>query len=202
MSSDWATLLAGGVGALLGAGGAVATTVLTTRSDRAARQADREADRQDRDDEESRKRADRLAEQGRSAAREALAITSQFFVPSGDRALWNPMSWADKTDVRKIDDLAELIESEDARRGIRDTVAAIHGIDVVAAAATGTKLGQASQTEVWLREQQLLALLRRILGSYLREEAHNLANYRSEAEDALREVHTAQDQLRRTSEPS
>lgn len=194
MSDDWVTLIAGLVGALFGAGGAIGTTALRNRHDRAERKSQREEDRRDRDAEVARERVARLREQGRSAAREALALTSPFFVLD-TRVPWEPLTGEEMTDLRKVDDLAELIDSDDARQGIRAAVAAIAGAAVASLANARAKNAEESTVETALREQRSLELVRRILGSYLREEADVLVDLRHQTQAAKQEVANAHEYL-------
>ena len=187
MSHDMATLVAGLVGAVLGAGGAVTTTILTNRSARAARKTDREEDRRDRAAEYARERAGRLLNQGRSAAQEALAITSQFFVANG-RAGWEPLTNAERAELQKVENLVELIDSDVARTATRAAVVAIAGSSSVESAGAKAQNRGRSEPMVAFREQQLLKLLRDILGSYLREDADTLATLLLRAQASEQDV--------------
>ncbi|MGN8048167.1 hypothetical protein ACTJKO_00660 [Curtobacterium sp. 22159] len=182
--TDWANLLSGVVGGLVGASGAVATTLITTRSDRAARKADRDEDRTDRDAVRTQERAARRLDQGRTAARDALAITSKFFTNTVDRPGPNHgdsfIGYSGWDEIRRIDDLAELIDSEDVRGAVRSIVRAIGTAGYVT-----MLIREYDDPEQWdltrRRERDLLLLMRRTLGSYLRDEEDQYANFRAEA---------------------
>lgn len=181
---DWVNLLSGVVGGLVGAGGAVATTLITTRSDRAARKSDRVEDRADRRAERAQERAARRLDQGHAAARDALAITSQFFTnttarpgPNDGDSFIGHSGW---DEMRRVDDLAELIDSEDVRQTVRSIV------NAVGTAGYVTMLTRDySDPEQWnltqIRERKLLLLLRRTLGTYLRDEDGKYPGLRAEA---------------------
>lgn len=194
MSGEWATFVSGLVGAVLGAGGAVGTTLITTRSNRQARVAERTEDRKDRAADREQERVARLRDQGRSAARDALAISSQFFAQThvaGER--YRAMTDEQRTEMRRIDDLAELIDNDDARAGVRSAVAGLLGAATVEHAATviDPEPGQIANYGTYHRERRLLMLIRKILGSYLREDAAALTTARREAqgaEDAVAEA--------------
>ncbi|WP_413601897.1 hypothetical protein [Curtobacterium sp. Curtsp57] len=182
--TDWANLFAGAVGGLVGAGGAVATTLITARSDRAARKADRGEDRTDRADERKQERVARRLDQGRTAARDALATTSKFFTttvnrdgPNNGDSFIGHNGW---DDMRIIDDLAELIDSEEIRGAVRSTVNAVGTAGYVS-----MLIREYDDPEQWdltlRRERDLLLLMRRILGSYLRDEEDQYATLRDEA---------------------
>ena len=182
--TDWANLLSGVVGGLVGAGGAVATTLITTRSDRAARRADRKEDRTDRAADRAQERAARRLDQGRTAARDALAITSTFFTntvdrpgPNGGDSFIGYSGWGE---IRRIDDLAELIDSEEIRRAVRATVNAVGTAGYVTMLAR--EYGDPTQWDLTRRrERNMLLLMRRILGSYLRDEEDQYATLLIEA---------------------
>lgn len=182
--TDWANLLSGAVGGLVGAGGAVATSLITTRSDRAARKADRDEDRTDRTVERTQERAARRLDQGRTAARDALAITSKFFTNAVDRAGPNNgdsfIGYSGWEEIRRIDDLAELIDSEDVRGAVRSIVRAIGTAGYVTMLTR-----EYDDPEQWdltrRRERDLLLLVRLTLGSYLRDEEDQYATLRAEA---------------------
>ncbi len=171
--TDWANLLSGVIGGLVGAGGAVATTLITTRSDRAARKADRDADQKERAAERAQERAARRLDQGRTAARDALAITSKFFTNTVDRTGPNNgdsfIGYRGWDEMRRIDDLAELIDSEAIRGAVRSTVNAIGTAGYVT-----MLIREYDDPDQWdltrRRERNLLLLMRRTLGSYLRDE--------------------------------
>ncbi|MFJ7289769.1 hypothetical protein ACIQUC_15770 [Curtobacterium sp. NPDC098951] len=196
--TDWANLLSGVVGGLVGAGGAVGTTLITTRSDRAARKADRDEDRADRAAERAQERAARRLDQGRTAARDALAITSKFFTTTGDRAGPNNgdsfIGYAGWGDMRIIDDLAELIDSEKIRGAVRSTVNAIGTAGYVT-----MLIREYDDPEQWdltrRRERDLLLLMRRTLGSYLRDEEDQYATLLAEATKEEEAGQRAADQI-------
>lgn len=174
MSAEWISLASGVVGAVFGAGGAVGTTLITTRSDRKARDADRIEDRKDRAADLQQERTARRADQGRAAAREALAITSQFFTNTVERPGPNNgdsfIGYSGWDEIRRIDDHAELIDSEKIRNAVRAIVEAIGTAGYV------TMLSRDyMDPEEWdstkRRERKLLLLLRRTIGTYLRDEA-------------------------------
>lgn len=198
MSAEWATFVSGLVGAVLGASGAVATTLITTRSNRAQRDADRTEDRKDRDADREAERVARLRDQGRDAAREALAISSQFFAEThvaGEP--YRAMTAEQRTEIRRIDDLAELIDNDVARSAVRSAVVGLLGAATVerAAMAVDPEPGQIENYGTYYRERKLLALIRLILGSYLREDAAALATAQSEAQGAEKAVEEAFDIL-------
>ncbi|MDM7886562.1 hypothetical protein QUG92_15735 [Curtobacterium sp. RHCKG23] len=195
MSVEWTTFVSGLVGAVLGAGGAVGTTVITTRSNRKAREDDRTEDRKDRAAEREHERVARLRDQGRNAAREALAISSQFFAEThvpGEP--YRAMDARQRTEVQRIEDLAELIENDDARAAVRSAVAGLLGASVVERAADyvdpDPEVRIAHYATYW-RERKLLTLIRKILGSYLREDETALTAARLEAEGAEQAVEHA-----------
>ncbi len=184
MSGEWIGLASGIVGAVLGAGGAVATTLITTRSDRTARAADRKEDRKDRAAELQQNRTARRADQGRAAAREALAITSQFFTNTVERPGPNRgdsfIGFSGWDEIRRIDDHAELIDSETIRAAVRAIIEAIGTAEYV------TMLGRDYlDPDQWdstkRRERKLLLLLRRTLGAYLRDEDEQYETLLAEA---------------------
>jgi len=191
VSGEWITFVSGLVGAILGAGGAVGTTLITTRSNRQARVDDRAQAREDRAAEREQERIARLRDQGRTAAREALSISSRFFaevhVP-GER--YRAMTIEQRAEMRRIDDLAELIDNEDARAGVRAAVAGLLGAATVehAIQAVDPEPGQIANYGTYHRERKLLRLIRQILGSYLREDAAALVTARGEAQDAEKAV--------------
>lgn len=198
--TDWANLLVGVVGGLVGAGGAVATTLITTHSDRAARKADRADDRKDHAAERTQERAARRLDQGRVAARDALAITSKFFTNTDDRSGPNNgdsfIGYSGWDEIRRIDDLAELIDSEDIRGAVRATVNAIGTAGYVT-----MLVREYDDPEQWdltrRRERSLLLLMRRILGSYLRDEEDRYGGLLAEAtkeEDVGERAHVVIDE--------
>lgn len=172
MNEAWAVLLPGLAGAVIGAGGVVTTQVLTSRSERAARQREREEDRKDRLAELENENTTRRLVQGRAAAREALSITSQFFTnvtapgdgPNGDSFL----GYAGWTEIRRIDDLAELIDEEAVRDTIRTVVNAIGTAEFVTTKLRDYRDPDPPTTRA--REHMLLLILRRALGTYLRDQ--------------------------------
>jgi hypothetical protein len=182
---DWATLASGLVGAVLGAGGAVTTTLITTRSDRAARKADREEDRNDRAGEHQQERAGRRADQGRTAARDILAITSQFFTntvsPAGTVRGDTFIGDAGWDAMRRIDDLAELIDSEDVREAVRAIINAVGTVNFVTLLAQEYGDVEQGDRPTRRRERALLLLLRRTVGTYLRDEEDQYAALLTEA---------------------
>lgn len=193
MSGEWTSLVSGVVGAVFGAGGAVGTTLITTRSDRAARDADRTEDRKDRAADLQQERAARRADQGRAAAREALAITSQFFTNTVERPGPNRgdsfIGFGGWDEIRRIDDHAELIDSEKIRDAVRAIVEAIGTAEYVT-----MLIRDYSDPEQWdttkRRERKLLLLLRRTLGAYLRDEDET---YDALLEEARKEEATGED---------
>lgn len=196
MSAEWATFVSGVVGAVLGAGGAVATTLITTRSNRKQRDADRTEDRKDRDAEREAERVARLRDQGRGAARDALSITSQFFAHTrAPNEPYRALNSEERNDVRRIDDLAELIENVEARTAIRGAVAGLLGAATVEQAALEvepeSRFDSLPGYPLYYRERRLLKLIRRILGSYLREDADALNEARREAQGAEAAVEEA-----------
>jgi len=196
--TDWANILSGVVGGLVGAGGAVATTLITTRSDRAARKAERDEDRKDRAAERAKERAARRLEQGRTAARDALAITSKFFTATVDRAGPNNgdsfIGYDGWGDMRTVDDLAELIDSEKIRGAVRSTVNAVGTAGYVT-----MLIREYDDPEQWdltrRKERDLLLLMRRILGSYLRDEEDQYATLLADATKEEEAGQRAYDQI-------
>jgi hypothetical protein len=123
-----------------------------------------------------------------------LAISSQFFaqihVP-GER--YRAMTAEQRTEVRRIDDLAELIDNDDARAAVRAAVAGLLGAATVerAAMVVDPEPGQIANYGTYFRERKLLTLIRQVLGSYLREDSDALTKARREAqgaEDAVAEA--------------
>lgn len=172
MNNDLATLIAGVVGAVLGAAGAVTTTILTNRSERAARKTDREEDRKDRAAELTHERTAHRLDQGRAAAREALAITSQFFtnteIPAGPNNGDSFIGYAGWDAIRRVDDLAELVDNATVRDTVRAIVAAIGTANFVTMVEADPRDLNAVTTRSL--EHGLLLILRRTLGAYLRDE--------------------------------
>lgn len=185
MTVDWATLASGLVGAVLGASGAVTTTLIATRSDRAARHDAREEDRKDRVSEREQERAGRRLDQGRTAARDVLAITSKFFTntaaPEGPNRGDSFLGYAGWDDVRRIDDLAELIDSEDIREAVRAIVNALGTVVYVTLLAREYGEVEEGQRPSRRRERELLLQLRRTVGAYLRDEEDQYASLLADA---------------------
>lgn len=187
MTVDWTTLASGLVGAVLGAGGAVTTTLIATRSDGAARQADCEEDRKDRVSEREQERAGRRLDQGRTAARDVLAITSQFFtntaIPEGPNRGDSFLGYAGWDAMRRVDDLAELIDSDDIREAVRAVVSAIGTAGYVTMLMREYGDAEEEGQPTRKRERELLLLLRRIVGAYLRDEEDQYAALLAEAKE-------------------
>jgi hypothetical protein len=185
--TDWANLLSGLVGGLVGAGGAVVTTLITTRNDRAARASERAEGRKDRDVERLQERAARRLDQGHAAARDALAITSQFFTNTIDRSGPNRgdsfLGYSGWDEIRRIDDLAELIDSDDIRQCVRTVINAIGTAGYVTMLTRDHS--DPDQWDLTYRlERELLLLMRRTLGTYLRGEDDQYAALLAEAQEA------------------
>lgn len=196
-----ATLIAGLVGAVLGAGGAVTTTILTNRSERAARKTDREEDRKDRAAELAQERTAHRLDQGRRAARDALAITSQFFVkptnpgegPNNDSFI----GYSGWDEIRRIEDLAELIDHETVRDTVRAIVKAIGTSDYVTMIKRDYQHPELFTTRE--HEYELLLILRRALGAYLRDEEDKYAAILLEAQAEEKEGADAEERITRSS---
>ncbi|PZF53293.1 hypothetical protein DEJ23_14820 [Curtobacterium sp. MCSS17_008] len=199
MSDDMATLIAGVVGAVLGAAGAVTTTILTNSSERAARKTDREEDRKDRAAELAQERTVHRLDQGRAAARDALAITSQFFVkPSNPGEGPNSDSFIGFSgwdEIRRIEDLAELIDHETVRDTVRAIVKAIGTADFVTMWKRYYSYPHVFTTRE--REYELLLILRRALGAYLRDEEDKYAAILVEAQAEEKEGAEAEGHITR-----
>jgi hypothetical protein len=184
LTTDWVPLWTGVAGGLFGASGAVGASLVSAWRERKARV-----------DERKFQRTDRLLAQGTTAAREALAITSPFFTRTpakGEyfRAL-TPDEWAE---VRRIDDLAELIDNEDARVALRAAVAAIGGASLVELALAEVNDNHEPHG-VYHRERRLLRLVRDALGAYLRDEPEALASLRRTATGEEDAVHSSEAML-------
>lgn len=171
VAADWISFWSGVSGGVIGAGGAIGASFVGAWRERNARKDDR-----------APQRDDRLTEQGRVAAREALSIITELFtrkVAPGDA--FHVLTDEHLREVGKINDLAELITNDDARLSVRALVFAIG--DVNAYVESVIEVSDAREPHaVYYRERHLLTVLRDVPGAYLREEAKTLTVLRETAE--------------------
>lgn len=171
VAADWISFWSGVSGGVIGAGGAIGASFVGAWRERRAHEDDRVAQRNDR-----------LTEQGRVAAREALSIITEFFsrkVAPGDA--FRVLTEEQLREVGRINDLAELITNDDARLSVRALVFAIGDVNVYVESVV--EAGGARESHaVHYRERHLVTVLRDVLGAYLREEAKTLIALRETAE--------------------
>lgn len=154
VAADWISFWSGLSGGVLGAGGAIGASFVGAWRERDARTNDRAAQRDDR-----------LTEQGRVAAREALSIITEFFsrkVAPGDA--FRVLTEEQLREVGRINDLAELITNDEARLSVRALVFAIGDVNVYVESVV--EAGGARESHaVYYRERHLLTALRDVLGA-------------------------------------
>lgn len=177
VAADWISFWSGVSGGVIGAGGAIgASFVGAWRA---------------REDDRAAQRNDRLTEQGRVAAREALSIITESFsrkVAPGDA--FRVLTEEQLRKVGRINDLAELITNDDARLSVRALVFAVGHVNVYVESLV--EAGGARESHaVHYRERHLLTVLRSVHGAYLREENETLAALRVTAEAEEEATHTA-----------